>query len=112
MRSAMTVSGDSGYQARSEGASGQYTDTRGSFPVPVAVADALHEAAFLVGQLVDALAGDLLQQLVEASLLALAPLLFLAGLALGPLLLPALPPALLGLRRRRRLVALQAGVAL
>src|SRR3954469_13462194 len=94
---------------------GQRTTDGGSVSVAVAVADALHEAALLVGQGADALALDLFEQLVHAPLLRLALLLLLLDPAGGPLLQPALPPA--GPARPGgpglgRLVPLQAGVAL
>src|SRR6516225_5481874 len=90
-------------------------DTGGSSPVPIAVAiaDALHETAFLVGQRLDPLASHLVQQLIQPALVGLPTIRFRLGLALGPALPPALPPALFRLARsRRRLVALQTGIAL
>src|SRR5260370_40416961 len=77
----------------------------------VAVADALEETPFLVGERGQAVGLDFLEQLVHAPFLGLALLLLALHTAGRTALLPPLPPALPPPSRRRRL-ALQAGIAL
>src|SRR5713101_7448597 len=92
---------------------GRRTTDDGLGAISIAVGDALEETVFLVGERVAALALDFLQELIHAALVGDAAFQFVLQLAGGAALQPALHDVrLLGPGRRRRLVALQARIAL